>query len=127
MHHEQSEAENHALEFLNEVIHKLMNDPGLYETYQKELTTLYLEFVDNHHVISNAIESIFVSVRLPQRYSNKLKHGINLIIFIHPISRLTNKISATPAPDCVVCWTASIRHQKANSVICFAANCSTTI
>lgn len=39
-----------------------MNDPGLYETYQKELTTLYLEFVDNHHVISNTIESIFVSV-----------------------------------------------------------------
>lgn len=39
-----------------------MTDPGLYETYQKEVTTLYLEFVDNHHVISNAIEAIFVSV-----------------------------------------------------------------
>lgn len=62
IHHDQTEAENHALEFLNEVIHKLMNDPGLYETYQKEVTTLYLEFVDNHHVISNAIEAIFVSV-----------------------------------------------------------------
>lgn len=62
LHFIQSEAENHALNYLSEVIHKLINDPGQFDVIQKELTTLYLEFTENHHVISNAIEIIFVAV-----------------------------------------------------------------
>lgn len=48
-----------ALSFLIEIIEKLMNDPGQYETYQKELTTLYLDHAENQHVVSNAIELFF--------------------------------------------------------------------
>lgn len=52
----------HALSFLIEVMEKLNSDPGKYESYQKELTTLYIEFSENQHVISNAIELIFTQV-----------------------------------------------------------------
>lgn len=48
-----------ALQFLVNTITKLMNDPGQFENYQKELTTLYIDHADNQHVISNAIELFF--------------------------------------------------------------------
>lgn len=57
---EPSEAEMHALSFLIEIMEKLNNDPGKFEDFQKELTTLYIEFSHNQHVMSNAIELIFV-------------------------------------------------------------------
>lgn len=59
---EPTEAELHALSFLLEVMEKLNSNPGKFEDYQKELTTLYIEFAENHHVISNAIELIFTQV-----------------------------------------------------------------
>lgn len=62
----QSEAAMSALTFLIETIEKLMSDPGKFEAYQKELTTLYIDHADNQHVVSNAIELFFnhVSVHL---------------------------------------------------------------
>lgn len=59
---EPTEAEIHALSFLLEVMDKLNSNPGKFEDYQKELTTLYIEFAENHHVICNAIELIFTQV-----------------------------------------------------------------
>lgn len=56
---EPSEAAMIALQFLVNTITKLMNDPGQFESYQKELTTLYIDHADNQHVISNAIELFF--------------------------------------------------------------------
>ncbi|KAG4069072.1 hypothetical protein HA402_008383 [Bradysia odoriphaga] len=54
-----SEAESHVLSFLIEVMRKLNADPGSFESYQKELNSLYLEYAHNEFVISNAIEIIF--------------------------------------------------------------------
>lgn len=48
-----------ALSFLMEIIGKLMDDPGQYESYQKELTSLYNDHSDDQHVVSNAIELFF--------------------------------------------------------------------
>jgi len=56
---EPTEAEIHALSFLIEIMEKLNSNPGKFEDYQKELTALYIEFAENHHVICNAIELIF--------------------------------------------------------------------
>lgn len=53
-----------ALSFLIDIIEKLMDDPGQFENYQKELTTLYIDHADNQHVISNAIELFFTHVSL---------------------------------------------------------------
>lgn len=50
------------MSFLIEVMEKLNSNPGKFEDYQKELTTLYIEFAENHHVICNAIELIFTQV-----------------------------------------------------------------
>lgn len=61
---EPTEAEIHALSFLLEVMEKLNSNPGKFEDYQKELTTLYIEFAENHHVICNAIELIFTQVSI---------------------------------------------------------------
>lgn len=55
----QTEAAMNALQFLIDTIEKLMNDPGQFENYQKELTTLYIDHADNQHVVSNAIELFF--------------------------------------------------------------------
>lgn len=41
---------------------KLNDDPGMFETYQKELNSIYIEFAHNEFVISNAIEIIFDQV-----------------------------------------------------------------
>jgi len=54
-----SEAESHVLNFLIEVMRKLNADPGSFESYQKELNSLYLEYAHSEFVISNAIEIIF--------------------------------------------------------------------
>ncbi|XP_031621959.1 polyadenylate-binding protein-interacting protein 1 [Contarinia nasturtii] len=56
---EPTEAAMNALQFLIDTIEKLMNDPGQFENYQKELTTLYIDHADNQHVVSNAIELFF--------------------------------------------------------------------
>lgn len=53
-----------ALQFLIDIIEKLVNDPGLFENYQKELTALYIDHADNQHVISNAIELFFNHVNV---------------------------------------------------------------
>lgn len=54
-----------ALQFLIDIIQKLVNDPGQFENFQKELTALYIDHADNQHVVSNAIELFFnhVSIR----------------------------------------------------------------
>lgn len=52
-----------ALHFLIDTIEKLIHDPGQFENYQKELTTLYIDHADNQHVVSNAIELFFNHVR----------------------------------------------------------------
>lgn len=52
-----------ALNFLIEVMRKLNDDPGMFETYQKELNSIYIEFAQNEYVISNAIEIIFDQVK----------------------------------------------------------------
>lgn len=59
----QSEAESHVLSFLIEVMRKLNADPGAFESYQKELNSLYLEYAHSEFVMSNAIEIIFEQVR----------------------------------------------------------------
>lgn len=41
---------------------KLNADPGSFESYQKELNSLYLEYAHSEFVISNAIEIIFEQV-----------------------------------------------------------------
>lgn len=51
-----------ALSFLIEVMSKLMDDPGQFENIQKELTSIFIEFSDNQHVMSNGIELIFNQV-----------------------------------------------------------------
>lgn len=51
-----------ALNILVEVMQKLNDDPGMFETYQKELNSIYIEFANNGYVISNAIEFIFDQV-----------------------------------------------------------------
>lgn len=38
---------------------KLMDDPGMFETCQKELNAVYIEFAQNCFVISNSIEILF--------------------------------------------------------------------
>lgn len=58
----QTEAAMNALQFLMEIIEKLVNDPGQFENYQKELTALYIDHADNQHVVSNAIELFFNNV-----------------------------------------------------------------
>lgn len=52
-----------ALNFLIEVMQKLNDNPGMFETFQKELNSIYIEFSHNEFVISNAIEIIFDQVR----------------------------------------------------------------
>lgn len=54
-----TEAEMTALTYLMEVMRKLNDNPGMFETYQKELNSIYIEFAHNQYVISNAIETIF--------------------------------------------------------------------
>lgn len=70
-----------ALQFLIDIIEKLVNDPGLFENYQKELTALYIDHADNQHVISNAIELFFNHVNLPNSMSN-ISHLINISYLI---------------------------------------------
>lgn len=53
----------HALNLLVEVIKKLINDPGMFETYQREVAAAYREFANNTYVMCNAIEFIFVQVK----------------------------------------------------------------
>lgn len=57
-----------ALSFIIEIIEKLMSDPGKFENYQKELTTLYIDHADNQHVVSNAIELFFNHVSIAQPF-----------------------------------------------------------
>ncbi|CAH1709445.1 unnamed protein product [Chironomus riparius] len=57
--HRQTETEQLALDYLGEVITKLNDNPGLFETYQKKLREMFLELASNHFVMSNAIETIF--------------------------------------------------------------------
>lgn len=66
-----------ALQFLVDTITKLMNDPGLFENYQKELTTLYIDHAENQHVVSNAIELFFnhVSMRFSSLFLPYLPRG----------------------------------------------------
>lgn len=70
-----------ALQFLIDIIEKLVNDPGLFENYQKELTALYIDHADNQHVISNAIELFFNHVNLPNSMFN-IFHLINISYLI---------------------------------------------
>lgn len=78
-----------ALSFLMEIIEKLMNDPGLYESYQKELTSLYNDHSDDQHVVSNAIELFFNHVSYCIRndlfvksiFSLKSRNKINKLIY----------------------------------------------
>lgn len=70
-----------ALQFLIDTIEKLMNDPGLFENYQKELTTLYIDHADNQHVVSNAIELFFNHVSyipIPKTYQIVFKYNLFL-------------------------------------------------
>lgn len=60
----QTETEQLALDYLGEVITKLNDNPGLFETYQKKLREMFLELASNHFVMSNAIETIFEQVML---------------------------------------------------------------
>lgn len=57
--HRQTETEQLALDYLGEVITKLNDNPGLFETYQKKLREMFMELASNHFVMSNAIETIF--------------------------------------------------------------------
>lgn len=57
--HKQTETEQLALDYLGEVITKLNDNPGLFETYQKKLREMFGELANNHFVMSNAIETIF--------------------------------------------------------------------
>lgn len=47
---------------------KLNADPGSFESYQKELNSLYLEYAHSEFVISNAIEIIFEQVHCSQSF-----------------------------------------------------------
>jgi polyadenylate-binding protein-interacting protein 1 len=58
----QTETEQLALDYLGEVITKLNDNPGLFETYQKKLREMFGELANNHFVMSNAIETIFEQV-----------------------------------------------------------------
>lgn len=60
-----------ALQFLIDIIEKLVNDPGQFENYQKELTALYIDHADNQHVVSNAIELFFNHVSMKQTVHKK--------------------------------------------------------
>lgn len=53
-----------ALDYLSEVIAKLNDNPGLFETYQTKIRDMFVELVDNHFVMSNVIENIFEQVKL---------------------------------------------------------------
>lgn len=57
--HKQTETEQLALDYLSEMITKLNDNPGLFENYQKKMREMFGELVDNHFVMSNAIETIF--------------------------------------------------------------------
>ncbi|XP_070505505.1 polyadenylate-binding protein-interacting protein 1-like isoform X2 [Chironomus tepperi] len=57
--HRQTETEQLALDYLGEVIMKLNDNPGLFETYQKKLRDMFIDLASNHFVMSNAIETIF--------------------------------------------------------------------
>ena len=64
-----------ALDYLGEMVAKLNDNPGLFETYQKKLREMFQELANNHFVMSNAIETIFEQVR-------------NFTISIHPSKHL---------------------------------------
>lgn len=72
-----------ALHFLIDTIEKLMNDPGKFENYQKELTTLYIDHADNQHVISNAIELFFNHVSIFDFYIEQKYDIIDIAIYIN--------------------------------------------
>lgn len=57
--HFQSETEDIALSFLAEVINKLDDNPGAFETYQKKLKEMFYELANNNFVMSNALELLF--------------------------------------------------------------------
>jgi polyadenylate-binding protein-interacting protein 1 len=56
---QQTESEQIALDFLDEVVSKLNDNPGLFENHQKKLCELFGELTENHFVLSNVIEMIF--------------------------------------------------------------------
>lgn len=89
----QSEAESHVLSFLIEVMRKLNADPGSFESYQKELNSLYLEYAHSEFVISNAIEIIFDQVSEHCGCMADLRTNFNSRLSFHSPSM--NKISGT--------------------------------
>lgn len=104
---------------------KLNSNPGKFEDYQKELTALYIEFSENHHVICNAIELIFTQVKLYAKLSNSIILSIYFISFDMQFfvclifSRSMNKTSDTLVLVYADCWTVLIHHQK----VCFVTFC----
>jgi len=57
--HIPSESEDIALNFLSEVIIKLEDNPGMFETYQKKMKEMFYELANNNFVMSNALELLF--------------------------------------------------------------------
>lgn len=51
------------MDYLGEMVAKLNDNPGLFETYQKKLREMFQELANNHFVMSNAIETIFEQVK----------------------------------------------------------------
>ena len=51
-----------ALTYLSEVMTKLYDNPGLFESYVKKLKDVFSELKNNHFVMSNAVEMIFEQV-----------------------------------------------------------------
>lgn len=60
---EQNDAELHALNYLLEIVEKVNKEPGQYESVQKELTGIFIEFAQNNFVMSNAVEIVFEQVK----------------------------------------------------------------
>jgi hypothetical protein len=58
----QTETEQVALDYLSEMVAKLNDNPGMFETNQKKMREMFLELANNHFVMSNAIETIFEQV-----------------------------------------------------------------
>uniref|UniRef100_A0A336KQ32 CSON013530 protein n=1 Tax=Culicoides sonorensis TaxID=179676 RepID=A0A336KQ32_CULSO len=57
--HQPSETEDIALNYLAEVINKLEDNPGAFETNQKKLKEMFYELANNNFVMSNALELLF--------------------------------------------------------------------
>ncbi|XP_063696545.1 polyadenylate-binding protein-interacting protein 1 isoform X2 [Culicoides brevitarsis] len=57
--HQPSESEDIALQYLAEVINKLEDNPGAFETNQKKLKEMFYELSGNNFVMSNALELLF--------------------------------------------------------------------